>query len=91
MWACGGGEKMRSFSGQFCANSASMGVRGASWERCRGWRCGLGSSSAAGCGVTAPRQTWPWTAGRRCETSEPCVLLSPMLLRLTLSALTIGF
>lgn len=28
---------MLSFPGQFCANSASMGVRGLSWERCRGW------------------------------------------------------
>ena len=91
MPAFGGGEKMPSFSGQFCANSASMGVRGASWERCRGWCCGLGPSSTAGCEVTAPRQTQSWTAGRRCGTSESCVLLSPMLLQLTLSALTIGF
>lgn len=59
MRACGGGEKMRSFSGQFCANSASMGVRGMSWERCRGWRCGLGPSSTAGCGVTAPDRPGP--------------------------------
>lgn len=82
---------MRSFSGQFCANSASMGVRGMSWERCRGWRCGLGPLLHRRMRGDRPRPPGPWTAGRRCGTGGSRVLLSPMLLRLTLSALTVGF